>query len=447
MAIEIMAVGGFGEVGKNMTAVKIDDEVVIFDMGLHLPNYIKYTEEEEAELVKFSRKELINVKAVPDDNVINDWRDKVIAIIPSHAHLDHIGAVPYLASRYNAPIICTPFTIEVIKAILKDQRIKLENELKPLNANSKLRLSKNLTVEFVNITHSTPQTVVVALHTKYGAIVYCNDFKLDNTPTLGQKPNYEALKKLGDQKVKLAIVDSLYAWDHRKMPGEIIAKEMLKDVLLGIDNKGKGIIVTTFSSHIARIKSIIEFARQLNRKVVILGRSLAKYCSAAENAQIVFFSKEAEIIGFGKHVKKRLSKIEKEGRDKYLIVTTGHQGEPKSILSRISRGEIEYSLSSDDHIIFSCNVIPTEVNIDHRKKLEESLKSFGVRLFKGIHVSGHGAREDMRDLINLIKPEHVIPAHSEKEVIAHFIELGKEMGYKDGKNMHTLLTGLRLKIL
>jgi ribonuclease J len=288
--------------------------------------------------------------------------------------------------------------------------------------------------------------VMVVLHTPDGCVVYSNDFKLDNSPTLGKKPDSERMKKLGEHGVKLLITDSLYAHDHRKMPSEFLAKEMLRDVLLNVDNENKAIIVTTFSSHIARLKSTIELAKQLDRRVVILGRSLAKYCIAAEKSGIYYFSREAEIVKYSKKVAGMLARIEKDGKEKYLIITTGHQGEPKAILSKIARGELKFRLSHEDHIIFSCNVIPTPINVQCREILERALLKFGVRMFKGIHVSGHGAREDMRDLIKMLVPEHLIPAHSEEEVMNHFADLAKELGYSEGKSLHLIKSGESLKI-
>src|SRR3989338_6253494 len=170
--IEICAVGGYNEVGKNMTAVKVDDEVVIFDMGIHLDPYIRYTEDEDVHNITTA--ELLNVGAIPNDSVIEDWRKHVKAIIPTHAHLDHIGAIMFLSNKYKAPIICTPFTAEVIRTISTDDKITLKNKTTVLNANSTHNLTKNIKVEFINITHSTPQTVMVALHTKYGTIIYAN---------------------------------------------------------------------------------------------------------------------------------------------------------------------------------------------------------------------------------------------------------------------------------
>lgn len=441
--IEIRTIGGYCEVGKNMAAVRVDDEVVIFDMGLHLPNYIKYTEEEGENVVKLSKKALMRVEAIPNDSVIDDWAGLVKAIIPSHAHLDHVGAIPYMSSRYDCPVVCTPFTAAVIRAILRDEKIKIKNRIKILNPNASLHLTKNLKIEFINMTHSTPQTVMVALHTKYGIILYCNDFKLDNNPTLGKKPNYEALQKAGKDGVLVAIVDSLYCDQRVKTPSELVAKEMLKDVLLGVHSRGHAVIVTTFSSHIARLKSISQYAKQLNRKVVFLGRSLSKYIIAARDSKVIDLGKEGEICGFAKHIKRMLVNIEKKGAHKFLIIATGHQGEPKSVLSKMAKRIIPFSFSTEDHVIFSCKTIPTPINRELRTALEQDLKNMGVRMFKDIHVSGHGGYEDIRDLLRMIQPKHVIPAHAEKKGVDAFVELARELGYSP-KQVHPFKNGERL---
>src|SRR3990172_11052444 len=161
--MEICAVGGYGEVGKNMTAVKIGEDVIIFDMGLHLPNYVKVTEEEREEVLKLSPTHLKRAKAIPNDELIEDWRDNVKAIVTSHAHLDHIGAIPYLASRYNAPIICTTYTAEVIKKILQDENLKLPNKIQAVQPNQVVKITKKLKLEFINMTHSIPQTAMIVL--------------------------------------------------------------------------------------------------------------------------------------------------------------------------------------------------------------------------------------------------------------------------------------------
>src|SRR3989338_4659161 len=381
--IKICAVGGYNEIGKNMTAVKVDDEAVIIDMGLHLDNYIRYTDEEEENMVQLSADELSKAGAIPNDKVIKDWRDKVKAIIPTHAHLDHVGALIFLANKYNAPILCTPFTAEVIKTISRDEGIKLRNEIKVLNVNSSYTLSNNIKIEFINMTHSTPQTVMVAVHTRYGIILYANDFKFDNHPTLGKKPNYERLEELGKKGVKALICDCTRAKQPIKTPSELVAREMLRDVMLGVDSRGKAVIITTFASHLARLKSIIEFGKKMNRKVVFLGRSLAKYTEAGERVKLVDFSKKAEIIRFGKQIKNKIKKIEKE-KGKYLLVVTGHQGEPKSTLSKMVNGQIPFRFQPEEH------VIPAHGEKDMKQSLVELAVEKGYVAGKTVHLVNDG---------------------------------------------------------
>jgi len=445
MTIEIHTIGGYNEVGKNCTAIKVDDEIVILDLGLQLENYIKYTEEEREELRFISGARLIEVGAAPDVSIIKKLKGEVKAIIPSHAHLDHIGAIPFLGHKFKkAEILCSPYTGAVLKAILKDEKVNLRNKIKILNVNSVYNISKNIKVEFINMTHSTPQSVMIAIHTKEGTILYANDFKLDNNPTLGKKPNFERMKQL--KNVRALICNSIYAKDAMKTPSELVAKDMLRDVLLGVKSKNKALIVTTFSSHLARLKSIIECGKQLRRKIVFLGRSLAKYVGAGEEIGLVNFSKDVEIVKYRHEIKRKLRQIEKEGRDKYLIVMTGHQGEPKAVLSRIVNGSIPFSLHPDDIIVFSCKTIPVKINIENRKYLEKNLHKLGIRIFTDVHVSGHCSKEDDRDLIEMVKPEHIIPAHVDDSKKIGLIELANEMGYKRGKTSHMMHNGDMLKL-
>ncbi|MEK6827728.1 MAG: RNase J family beta-CASP ribonuclease [Nanoarchaeota archaeon] len=441
--IEICTIGGYNEVGKNSTAVRIDDEVYILDLGIHLENYIKYTKDED--IVVADPRELMSGGAVPDISAIDDWKGKVNIIMPTHAHLDHLGAIPYLANNFKAPIMCTPFTSEVLKGILTEDKIGLNNKIRSMSANSMFQASSNVKIEFVHATHSTPHTVMIALHTKNGVILYANDFKFDLFPTLGKKPNFKRLEELGKQKVLALICDSTYAADARKMPSESIAKEMLKEVMLGIDAKNKHVVVTTFSSHIARLKSIVEFGQKMGRRIVFMGRSMSRYVRAAESTGIANFSSKVEILRFSAQIKKKLKKIAKE-RGRYLMVVTGHQGEPKSTLAKMMNGELKFNFMPEDHIIFSCKTIPTPTNIANRERLESDLRNCNARIFKDIHQSGHAAREDLRDLINLVKPEHIIPAHGELKMTSALADLAIEMGYKKGQNIHLMQNGKRVRI-
>ncbi len=443
MSVEIAAVGGWGEVGRNMTAVKVDDEVIIFDMGLHMSNYIKLTDEEIGEFKTLTESSLKKAEAVPQDSSIKDWRANVKAIVITHAHLDHIGAAPYTAAKYEAPIICTPFSANILRTICRDEKIDMPNKIIELKPGQTMQLTKNLKLEFCHITHSTPQTIMATLHTPEGIVIYGNDYKLDSHPTLGSPVNYEHLKKLGEKGVLALIQDCIYAAEQRKTPSEQVAKDMLRDVLIDIDSKGKGLIVTTFASHIARLKSIAEFGKMLGRKVVFMGRSIAKYCYAAKDTGIIDLFQQAEILKYSRQIRRKLQDIQNV-KDKYLLVVSGHQGEPKSALSKMIDGVYTWKFSANDHVIFSCQIIPAEINRKQRAMMEEKLKKLGVRIFKDIHVSGHSSREDMREMISMLKPKNLLPTHGEPNMMNAFNTLAAEMGYGLNKNLHPLTNGQRI---
>ena len=443
MPIEICTIGGYSETGGNSTAIKIDDEVVILDMGLNMENYIRYTEDEEINDMTYQ--ELLKVKAVPDYQLIEDWRSKVIGLVPSHGHLDHVGAIPFAASLFpNASIVCTPYTAEVLRSIFNDEKIKIPNKLILLNLNSMYKLSERVQVELVNVTHSIPHASLIVLHTPYGKIVYANDYKFDRQPTLGKTPNFTRLQEIGNEGVLLLIVESLYSHEHKKTPSESVAQQMLKDVMLGVNTEGRAVIITTFSSHLARLKSIIDLGKKLNRKILFIGRSLSKYVTAGQRIDLIDFESDVTLIKHRDKVEKIFKKIMKDGKHKYLLVVTGHQGEPKAILSRLARKELPFTFGNGDIVIFSCSVIPVELNKNNRDILERELTNHGVRIFRDIHVSGHAAREDHRDLIELIKPKHIIPSHGEKDKAMHMVSLALEMGYKQGRTVHVMEDGKRI---
>ncbi len=420
-----------------MTALETGEDVMLFDAGLYLPAIVGVAEQEKVPTEKGMRA----LQALPDDLYLDrmNLRNKVRALMISHAHLDHVGGVQYLAHRYKAPVLSTPFTIEVLKALLADNKQRLPNRLIPIRLNSSytVRGMRDYKVEFINITHSTIESTMVAVHTPDGVVIYANDYKLDNTPVFGDPPNYRRLKELSKIGIKALIVDCLYAPDDRKTPSEKIARGMLEEVFFTADNRKSGMVVTTFSSHIARLKTISEFGRKLNREVVFLGRSLNKYVSAASAVGKAPFRPYIRMLSYRKQVEGMLKKINKN-KSHYLIVCTGHQGEPGSMLDKISRHQIHYNLSEDDHIIFSSKTIPTPVNELNRSQLEKRLKKHKVRIFDNVHVSGHGSREDLRDLIKLTNPEHIIPSHGDYPKLKAGLDLAVEMGYKAGVNVHVM---------
>ncbi|MBU3923299.1 MAG: ribonuclease J [Nanoarchaeota archaeon] len=442
--VKIHTVGGFSEVGKNMVVVELEEDAFIFDEGFFLPAIVSMQERDKV----LTEKKLKAIKAVPEDSVINNIRHKVRAQFISHAHLDHVGAIPFLSDKYNAPIYGTPFTIQVLESLLNDNDAVLQNKTHAIKPNTTFFVqgkNRKYKVDFINATHSTAQCLMIAIETPKGAVIYANDFKLDDTPVLGLKPNYKRLREIAKEGVLCLVVDSLYSGSERKTPSEKIARALLQEVLLTIQNKNAGMIVTTFSSHIARLKSIVEFSKRLNREPVFLGRSLDKYSTAAKNINIAPFLNDVRISKYRRQVEKTLHKVERNRKD-YMIVCTGHQGEPGSILERLSRHQLPFKLNKDDNIIFSSSVIPTPINKEQFAKMEGRLKKAKPRIFRDAHVSGHAGREDLRDIMKIVNPQHVIPSHGGIDKTEPMAELVKEMGYKLGKQCHLMQDGGVLKL-
>jgi len=445
MDIEFCAVSGYSEVGKNMSAAKIGDEVIIIDMGVSIQALSTY-EKEEGSTKVLSVEQLMDIHAIPDDRKIEDWKPFVKAIVLGHAHYDHIVAVQFLAAKYKCPIIATPFTLKVLKSILEDEDVKLPNKIISVEPDGIVKISDAITIEMISISHSTLQCSIVAVHTPGGTIVYGNDFKLDNDPILGSKPNYKRLTELGKEgKSLVLIVECINGLVEGKTPSEKVARELLKEVLLETDTKGKAIFVTTFASNIARIKSVIDFGKKLNRKVVILGRSMLKYNEAAADLKLIDLPKDVEIVGYGAHRRRVLKEID-EHREKYLVVTTGSQGEPGSVLDKILTKQLPFHFKEGDVLVFSCRTIPVPMNIANRDNLENLLRAHKVRIFTNVHASGHGSKEDIRELMLMVKPKHIIPSQGDISSEMSVAKLAEELGYKIGETVHLLSDGQRIKL-
>ncbi|MFP4654243.1 MAG: RNase J family beta-CASP ribonuclease [Methanohalobium sp.] len=442
--IGIIAVGGYNEMGRNMTAVRVGEDIIILDMGLRLDRVQIH---EDVEINKMHSLELIEMGAIPDDTIMKEINGTVRAIVCTHGHLDHIGGIPKLAHRYAAPIISTPYTTALIKQQIESERkFGVKNKIVTLNAGGIYQVTKDISIEFIRAQHSIIDCVFAVVHTPEGAILYACDYKLDRMPTMGEKPDFDRLKSLGKEGVLAMITESTNSGVPGKTPSESIAHDLVRDVLLGTEESDVGMIVTTFASHIARINSIIKFATEMGRVPVLIGRAMDNYVLTAKELGYIDFPDNIEIYGARKDVDKALKKIVNKGKDKYLPIVTGHQGEPGAILPRIANGETPYTIDPGDRVIFSANVIPSPMTEGNRYSLETKLKMRGARLFTDVHVSGHACKEDHWELLRIINPEHVIPAHGNINMHSSYIEMAEDAGYVLGNTLHLLRNGEELYI-
>ncbi len=442
--ISVWAIGGYNEIGKNMTAIKYNNEVIILDMGIDVDKLVSY----EGDPWKLNSRKLMAIEALPDDTQFRkEWGKYVKAIVCTHGHLDHIGGVTKVASHYKwAPIIVTPFTAEVILNQEKDQKTKLNNKIIRLNPGSTYKLSKNITIEFVYVTHSTLQTVMIAIHTPDGVILYANDWKFDDNPTFGKKTDYARLRKLSKEGVLIMMSDSTRIDHFGRTFSEHLVKEMLKDLLLNLKEEDKLIVLTTFASHCVRIRNMIDIIRKMGRTPILLGRSIKNYLDASTRAKLISF-KDVAILSYKDEISGAFEAVEKRGRGNFVLIMTGNQGEPNAMLSKMARNELDLKFEKGDVVIFCSETIPTPTCKANRNNLEKMLKDKGVRIFLDVHASGHGSREDHRDLIRMVKPKHYIPSHGTLAKLASAVELAMEEGYVLGETVHLLQDGQRIDIV
>lgn len=444
MEIEIIAVGGYDEVGRNMTAVRCGKEIVIFDMGLRLDQLMIH---EDAEVDEMHSLDLIKIKAIPDDTVLQNVEGTVKAIVCSHGHLDHIGAIPKLAHRYKAPIIATPYATELIRQqISGEKKFGVGNRLFALKAGQRYTLSPNLVLEFVRTQHSIIDTVTPVLHTPRGAIVYACDFKFDRSPVIGEPPDFARFRQIGKEGVLALIVESTYIHRPGRCPSERIARDLVRDVITSFEDDKNGIVVSTFSSHISRVKTIAECAHEIGRKPVFLGRSMEKYSVTAEQMKFVSFPSTASVFGNRKTVDRVMRRMMKEGKDKFLPIVTGHQGEPGSILTRMALGDTPLTIGKGDKVLFSANIIPNPMNVGQRYRIEQFIKKAGGRIFEDLHVSGHAYREDHYEFLQMLNPQHIIPAHADLKMTAGYAVFASDLGYTANNDVHPMRNGQRLII-
>jgi ribonuclease J len=447
MEIEIATIGGYEEVGRQMTAVRAGEDVVIFDMGLNLSKVLLH---DNVETEKMHSLDLIDMGAIPDDRVMSELQGDVQAIVPTHGHLDHIGAISKLAHRYDAPVVGSPFTIELVKGQLEgEQKFGVDNELIKMEGGESMEIGNGLELEFVHITHSIIDAINPVLHTPEGAIVYGLDKRIDHDPVLEDPFDMQRFREIareGDG-VLAYIEDCTNAGKKGRTPSESLARHHLKDVLTSMEDYDGGIVATTFSSHVSRVRSLVDFAKEIGRQPILLGRSMERYSGAAERLGFVDFPDNLGMFGHRKSVDRAFKRIMNEGKGNFLPVVTGHQGEPRAMLTRMARGETPFELEQGDKVVFSARVIPEPTNEGQRYQAEKLLRMQGARIYDEVHVSGHLRQEGLYQMLDTLQPKNVIPAHQDMAGYAPYVRLAEEEGYKMGRDLHVSRNGNRIQLV
>ncbi|SFS03287.1 ribonuclease J [Halomicrobium zhouii] len=447
MEIEIATIGGYEEVGRQMTAVRAGDDVVVFDMGLNLSKVLIH---DNLRVEGMHSLDLIDMGAIPDDRVMSELDGTVKAIVPTHGHLDHIGAISKLAHRYDAPIVATPFTLALVEEEIDDEnKFHVQNDLVEMEAGETMSIGERCELEFVNVTHSIIDAINPVLHTPEGAVVYGLDKRMDHTPVIGDPIDMKRFREIGreGEGVLCYIEDCTNANRKGRTPSEAVAREQLHDVMRSLEDYDGGIVATTFSSHIARVSSLVEFADEIGREPVLLGRSMEQYSGTADRIGAVDLPDDLGMYGHRKSVDRAFERIMSEGKENFLPVVTGHQGEPRAMLTRMGRGETTYELDEGDKVVFSAGVIPEPTNEGQRYQSETLLRMQGARIYDDVHVSGHLRQEGHYEMLDALQPQHVIPAHQDMKGFSGYVDLASSQGYELGRDLHVTQNGNTIQIV
>lgn len=399
--LKLIPLGGLGEIGKNMMAVQYKNDIIVIDCGLMFPN-----------------EEMLGIDLViPDISFLIENQDKVRGIIITHAHEDHIGALPYVLPQLNVPVYCTRLAKGLISVKLKERRVT-ESKVHSLGVHGKVTLG-SFRIEFFPVNHSIPDSVGLIIHTPLGTIVHTGDFKLDYTPVTGVTTDLSRLAQLGAQGVLLLMADSTYAEVPGYTPSESVVGEALDNIIANA--KGR-VLVTTFASLISRMQQVIDASAKYHRRLFIVGRSMS------ENARI---ASELGYLKIPPGVLGNNDELTRVPREKTVILTTGSQGEPTSGLVRIASGGHKIiRLHPTDTVVFSASPIPGNESLVNRTV--DALFKQGVQVFYGersrAHVHGHGSQEELKLLQGLVKPHFFMPVHGEYRHLTQHALLAHSVG-------------------
>ena len=399
-AIQVIPLGGVGEVGKNSTAIRYAKDMVLVDAGVMFPEEQMYG----VDLV------------IPDFTYVRQNIDKLRAILLTHAHEDHIGAIPYLWPMLRCPVYATAFTAELVRNKLLDAGLEKQCPMHVVPLGGHIALGP-FSVDFISITHSIPEPNALSISTPLGKVVHTGDWKLDPEPLVGASTDDARLRRLGDEGVLALVCDSTNALAQGHSGSEAKVRHSIGELIQGLEGR---VAVTAFASNVARLDTIAKAARAAEREVCLVGRSMHRIIAAARAS------------GYLKDFPALISEAdaaEMPGRH-VLYLVTGSQGEPRAALARIAQGQHPtVSLGSGDTVIFSSRIIPgNELAIF---ALHNQLASLGVEILTEqdhfVHVSGHPYRDELSEMYSWIRPKISVPVHGELRHLAEHARLARSL--------------------
>lgn len=428
--MEIQAVGGYEGIGRNMTLVRADGAQLALDCGVKLDSYLLYYGNTGKFFEDIPTEDLLRVGAIPEMRA----GGAIDAFLISHGHLDHIGAIDRFVDKHPGQIFSTPYACGLIRNRLSK---KQQGQVSKVGYKQDIHVTPRLSAEFVEITHSIPQASVIDLRTSDGNVVYACDYKLDDHSKIA-KPDYRKLKSMGKEGVKALVIEALDVGEEAKCYSEKVARAKIRDTMSFAHENGRAIFASTFSTHLERIQTLVKEADKLGRKVIIAGNSYVPNCRMGEQMKLLDLP-EGTLVA-GKKLDSVFSKV-KGKREKYMVIATGHQGEPGSVLSRLVDNKFKFRMEKGDCMLFSSSTIPTDVNIANKSQMVDKMRNIGVRIFEDVHVSGHANKEEHRKMIRMLNPENIIPAHGNINMIGNYFELAEEEGYKANTDVHLMRNG------
>lgn len=400
--LRIIPLGGCGEVGKNMTVFEYEDEIIIVDAGIMFPE-----------------NDMLGIDyIIPDYQYIMDKREKIKAVLITHGHEDHVGALPHLMQDIDAPIYATPLTIGLIEVKLREAGLIDKVSLKTIQAGFNFRVGR-FNVEPFHVAHSIPDCVGFGITTPVGLVVHTGDYKFDHTPVDGWPPDFAKLAEFSERGVLALLADSTNA----ERPGWTRSERVITAAFDELFRNAQGrIIIASFASLISRIQQVIQAAQNHGRKVAITGRSMRKNTKMA---------RELGYLEIPDDILIDIHEVKNFPDSKVVIMATGSQGEPGAVLARLATGRHRHmSIQEGDTVVLSAHPIPGNEEMIHR--IINRLYQRGAEVLYDqiveVHVSGHASQDEMRLMINLVKPKFFIPVHGELRHLIHHVKLAHDLG-------------------